>query len=51
MQTETDKTDQTTADHLDHALEDLTQASQQTGAETKAVIDSADQSHVRRSGI
>ena len=41
MRTETDNTDQTTADHLDHALADLTQASQQTGAETKAVIDSA----------
>ena len=41
MRTETDATDQTAADYLEHALEDLTQAGQQAQEETRAVIESA----------
>lgn len=46
MRPEADENDQTAADYLDHALEDLAQARQQARAETKAVIDSAVQ-HTR----
>ena len=41
MGTETDATDQTAADYLEGALEDLTQARQQAQEETRAVIESA----------
>lgn len=41
MSSETDATDQTAADYLEHALEDLTQAHQQAQEETRAVIESA----------
>ena len=41
MRTETDATDETAADYLEHALEDLTQARQQAQEETRAVIESA----------
>ena len=41
MRPETEATDQTAADYLDHALEDLAQARPQAREETRAVIDSA----------
>lgn len=41
MRTETDATDQTAADYLEHAVEDLTQARQQAQANTQAMIESA----------
>ena len=41
MSSETDATDQTAADYLEHALGDLTQARQQAQADTHAAIESA----------